>query len=174
MMAVQEHARRLNDKLRRELGPMVGRLLEEPDVLEIMLNPDGRLWVERLGHEPEPIGTMNAAQAESLMATVASTLRSEMNRENPILECELPLDGSRFEALIPPVVAAPTFTIRRKASKVFTLDDYVADGIMSRRRGRGTQKHPGHRRYRHRQDDPAERHRRRNRPPHPSAPPGDH
>ena len=132
MTAVQEHTRRLNDKLRRELGPTVGRLLEEPDVLEIMLNPDGRLWVERLGHEPEPIGTMNAAQAESLMATVASTLRSEMNRENPILECELPLDGSRFEALIPPVVAAPTFTIRRKASKVFTLDDYVADGIISR------------------------------------------
>lgn len=65
------------------------------------------------------------------MGTVASTLRTQITALNPILECELPLDGSRFEALIPPVVAGPTFTIRKKASKIFTLDNYVESGIMT-------------------------------------------
>jgi type IV secretion system protein TrbB len=77
------------------------------------------------------MGTMAAATAESFIATVASTLRGTVTRENPILECELPLNGERFEALIPPVVKAPTFTIRRKASAVFTLADYERQGIMT-------------------------------------------
>jgi P-type conjugative transfer ATPase TrbB len=127
----QELARRVNEKLRRELGPMVCGFLDDSQVIEVMLNPDGRLWVERLGQSMIPAGMMSAAQAESLMATVAATLRTTITRENPILECELPLDGSRFEAWIPPVVTAPTFTIRRKASQVFRLADYVASGIMS-------------------------------------------
>jgi type IV secretion system protein VirB11 len=84
----------------------------------------------------QPVGTMAAATTESLIATVASTLRSTITRENPILECELPLDGSRFEALIPPVVSAPVFAIRRKASAVFTLAEYERQGIMTARQRR--------------------------------------
>lgn len=126
-----EHDKRIAEKLRRELGPQVCEWLEDPTVAEIMLNPDGSLWVEFLGGGMERMGTMPKAQAESLMGTVASSLRRNINAENPILECELPLDGSRFEALVPPVVEAPTFTIRRKAIKVFTLDEYVSSGIMT-------------------------------------------
>ncbi|MFX8616475.1 conjugal transfer protein TrbB, partial [Acinetobacter baumannii] len=70
------------------------------------------------------------------MATIASTLKTTITRENPIIECELPLDGSRFEGVIPPIVAAPAFTIRRKALSVFTLDKYVSDGIMTERQAR--------------------------------------
>jgi P-type conjugative transfer ATPase TrbB len=127
----EERLARINEKLRRELGPVICGFLAEPLVIEIMLNPDGQLWVERLGSPMEPAGIMTAIQAEALMATVASTLRTTITRENPILECELPLDGSRFEALLPPVVHAPTFTIRKKAAKVFTLDEYVEHGIMT-------------------------------------------
>ncbi len=126
-----EFLRRISEKLRRELGSTVLALLDEPDVIEIMLNPDGQLWVERFGQPMEPVGEMSPSQAESLMATIASGLNTVITRENPILECELPLDGSRFEALIPPVVSAPVFTIRKKASKVFTLDEYVEAGIMT-------------------------------------------
>jgi type IV secretion system protein VirB11 len=113
------------------MGQTITQLLTEKDVVEIMLNPDGKLWVERLGQEMQPVGEMVASQAESLMATVASTINTTITSEKPILECELPIDGSRFEALIPPIVSAPTFTIRKKAYKIFTLDDYVNDGIMS-------------------------------------------
>ncbi|HLN25024.1 MAG TPA: P-type conjugative transfer ATPase TrbB [Patescibacteria group bacterium] len=126
-----EQTGRIEEKLRRELGPQICGWLDDPAVIEIMLNADGALWVERLGAGMDRCGSMPAAQAESLMATVASTLRTEITRDNPILECELPLDGSRFEALLTPVVAAPTFTIRRKALAVFSLDDYVTQGVMS-------------------------------------------
>lgn len=129
--ARQEFDHRINIKLERELGPLVCELLKDPSVQEIMLNPDGNLWVDRHGEQMKPVGTMSAGQAESLMGTVASTLNTQITAENPILECELPLDGSRFEALIKPLVAAPTFTIRRKASHIFTLDQYVANGIMT-------------------------------------------
>mgnify|MGYP001150350015 CR=1 FL=1 len=126
-----EHDRRIAEKLRRELGPQVCELLEDDKVIEIMLNPDGSLWCEWLGQPMERIGTMAKSQAESLMGTVASSLRTHITATNPILECELPLDGSRFEALIPPIVSGPTFTIRKKASIVFTLANYVATGIMT-------------------------------------------
>jgi type IV secretion system protein TrbB len=127
----QERALRINEKLRRELGPAICALLAEPAVVEIMLNPDGRLWVERLGGAMQSFGVMPAFQAEALMATIASTLKTTITRDNPILECELPIDGSRFEGLIPPVVIAPTFAIRRKALSIYSLEQYVMDGIMT-------------------------------------------
>ena len=134
--ARDEQARRLAETLRRQLGPTLCGLMEAPDVVELMLNSDGRVWADRLGREMEPVCTMVAATAESLIATVASTICSTVTRENPILECELPLvppfGGARFEAVIPPNVApGPVFTIRRKASSVFTLDQYVTAGIMT-------------------------------------------
>jgi len=126
-----EQQTRVREKITRELGPIITDLLHERDVIEIMLNDDGRLWVERLGEQMQPVGVMAAWQAEALIGTVASTLHGHVTRESPILECELPIDGSRFEALIPPIVPAPVFTLRRKALKIFTLDDYVASNIMT-------------------------------------------
>src|SRR3954447_15297020 len=129
-------ARRLAETLRRQLGATLCGLMQDPDVVELILNPDGRVWVDRLGQGMWFVCMMAAATAESLIATVASTIRSTVTRDNPILECELPLaapfSGARFEAVIPPTVSpGPVFTIRRKASAVFTLDEYVAAGIMT-------------------------------------------
>jgi type IV secretion system protein VirB11 len=80
---------------------------------------------------------MTRSSAESFIGTVASILRGSVSRENPILECELPadppFDGSRFEALLPPVVSAPVFTVRRKASAVFVLEEYERQGILGAR-----------------------------------------
>ena len=126
-----EHDMRIAEKLRRELGPQICHLMDDPNVNDIMLNPDGKVWCEWLGQPMKLVGTMPKAQAESLMGTVASSLRTHITAENPILECELPLDESRFEALLPPLVTGPTFTIRRKASVVFTLENYIKSGIMA-------------------------------------------
>ena len=132
----EEQARRLAESMRRQLGSLCA-VLAEPGVVELMLNADGAVWVDRLGSGMNAIGRMQPTSAESFIGTVASILRSTVTRENPILECELPVeapfDGSRFEALIPPVVPAPVFTIRRKASAVFTLAAYEQQGIMSSR-----------------------------------------
>jgi type IV secretion system protein VirB11 len=135
----EEQKRRLAESMRRQLGAIC-ELLNESDVVELMLNADGTIWVDRLGQPMETAGTMQPATAESFIATVASTLRSSVTRENPILECELPLDGSRFEALIPPVVSAPVFTIRRKASAVFPLREYEQQRVMTARQRRAIEK----------------------------------
>jgi len=106
-------------------------LLDDPTVIEIMLNADHRLWVERLGRPMEPCGTMTEPEAMTLFGTIASSVGREINVRNPRLECELSLDGSRFEALIPPVSPAPVFALRKRASKVFSLDEYVASKILT-------------------------------------------
>lgn len=126
-----EKALRIQQKLLREVGPIIGGALVEEGVVEIALNPDGVIWIEKLGSGFEKRGEMAAAAAEALMNTIATCLHTTVTRENPILEGELPIDGSRFEGLLPPIVAQPTFTIRRKASRVFTLDEYVSQGVIT-------------------------------------------
>jgi type IV secretion system protein TrbB len=128
--ARDEQARRLRESMRRVLGEFY-QYLEQDDVIELSLNPDGGFWVDRLGQPMQRVGEMNADAAEVFIDTIASIHRTTINRNRPILECELPLDGSRFEALVPPVVAAPVFSIRRRASSVYTLAQYVADGIIT-------------------------------------------
>jgi len=114
--------KRLIEKIKWELGSICIKQLEDPSVIELMLNSDGTLWVERFGKPMEKIGNMSEAKAKALLGTVASYLNTTITIQNPILECELPLDGSRFEGLLPPIVSHPTFTIRKKALKVFSLE----------------------------------------------------
>lgn len=130
-MESTERLERVREKLLRELGPNIREALADPRVIEVVLNPDGKLWVERLGEEMQAIGVMASSNAESLMATIASSLSTTITRERPVLEGELPTDGSRFEGMIPPVVVRPSFAIRKKASRVFSLAEYVGAGIMT-------------------------------------------
>ncbi|TGQ03790.1 conjugal transfer protein TrbB, partial [Mesorhizobium sp. M4B.F.Ca.ET.215.01.1.1] len=58
-------------------------------------------------------------------------LQSEADDEQPIISGELPIGGHRFEGLLPPVVSAPAFTIRRRASRLIPLDDYVTKRVMT-------------------------------------------
>jgi len=130
------HARQ-SEALRRAMGAEILTPLDDPKVVEIMLNPDGSLWVDRLGEGMRPTGRIDAVRALTIVNTVAAMLDTVVTPERPILECELPLDGSRFEALIPPLVDRASFALRKKATLVFTLDDYVAKGIMSEAQKRG-------------------------------------
>jgi type IV secretion system protein VirB11 len=122
---------RLQEKLERECGAAVMRALRDPTVIELMLNPDGRLWTDVVGKGMEFTGQIiEPGAAESVLTTCASMLQTTVTRENPILEGEFPLDGSRLEGILPPIVRAPIFAIRKKALQVFTLDDYRARGII--------------------------------------------
>ena len=122
---------RAKEKLKRDLGGIIEEALNDPKTVELMLNADGRLWQERLGETMRCIGNITEARAESIIKTVAGFHGKEVTRFNPILEGELPLDGSRFAGQLPPVVTKPTFAIRKKAISVFTLDDYVQSEIMT-------------------------------------------
>jgi type IV secretion system protein VirB11 len=122
---------RLVRKLQEALGDQLCVALDDATVVEIMLNPDGKLFIERLGHGVAPAGEMSSAAAEMVIGTVAHALQSEVDTEQPIISGELPIGGHRFEGLLPPVVARPAFTIRRRASRLIPLEDYVRNGVMS-------------------------------------------
>lgn len=126
----EKQDRRLK-KLQRELGNEICQALADPQVIEVMLNSDGKIWIEKIGQPMTCIGSMTACNAESLLGTIADSLKTTITRDNPILEGELELDGSRFEGLIPPVVSSPSFTIRKKASVIFTLNNYVEKETMT-------------------------------------------
>ncbi len=118
--------------LRTALGPAIATFLEDPSIVEVMLNPDGRLWIDRLSGGLEDSGrTMSAADGERIVRLVAHHVGAEVHAGSPRVSAELPETGERFEGLLPPVVAAPAFAIRKPAVAVFTLDDYVAVGAMT-------------------------------------------
>ena len=118
-------------KLERDLGPDIMAALADPKTVEIMLNADGKLWQERLGEKMRPIGALSVSRSEAIIKTIAGFHDKEITKGRPFIECELPLDGSRFAGQFPPIVPAPTFAIRKRAIAIFTLDQYVAAGIMT-------------------------------------------
>ncbi|WP_316044787.1 P-type conjugative transfer ATPase TrbB [Acidiphilium sp. AL] len=118
--------------LRTALGPAIADFLEDPSIVEVMLNPDGRLWIDRLTGGLEDTGqSLCAADGERIVRLVAHHVGAEVHAGAPRVSAELPQTGERFEGLLPPVVAAPAFAIRKPATAVFTLIDYVEHGIMT-------------------------------------------
>ena len=118
--------------LRTALGPAIAAFLEDPSIVEVMLNPDGRLWIDRLSSGLADTGErLSAADGERIVRLVAHHVGAEVHAGAPRVSAELPETGERFEGLLPPVVAAPAFAIRKPAVAVFTLENYVAAGIMS-------------------------------------------
>lgn len=129
-----ETTQRLHASLGRNFGPVVMAALEDPSVIEIMLNPDGRIWIESFGKGMVDSGyVMQRGASEAVLNTIASMLDVVVTRERPILEGELPLDGSRFEGLLPPCVGGPAFAIRKPSRHVFTLDRYREDGVLTQK-----------------------------------------
>ncbi|WP_210307274.1 P-type conjugative transfer ATPase TrbB [Aquamicrobium lusatiense] len=118
--------------LRTALGPAIAGFLADASVVEVMLNPDGRLWIDRLSEGLSDTGErLSAADGERIVRLVAHHVGAEVHASNPRVSAELPETGERFEGLLPPVVAAPAFAIRKPAVAVFTLQDYVAAGTMT-------------------------------------------
>lgn len=118
--------------LRTALGPVIAAALEDPDVVEVLLNPDGSLWTDRLSCGRTPTGEyLSAADAERIIRLIATHVGVEASRKTPIVSAELPETGERFEGILPPVAPTPAFAIRKRASLVYTLDRYVADEVMT-------------------------------------------
>jgi len=122
--------------LRSAMGPAIASALADPLVVEVMVNPDGAVRVDRLGSGCSDTGErISAEQSERIIRLVASHGRAEVHIDAPIVSAELPPHssgaGERFEGLLPPVSTAPCFSIRKPAERVHTLADYVRDGIMT-------------------------------------------
>src|SRR5690242_2289154 len=113
------------------LGAEIAAAMRDNQVVEIMVNPDGALRLDRLGEGRVDTGARIAPeQVERIIRLVASHVRAEVGADHPIISAELPPHaegraGERFEGVLPPVSQAPCFSIRKPASRLYTLDDYV-------------------------------------------------
>jgi P-type conjugative transfer ATPase TrbB len=123
---------RHQDSLYHALGPLIADALARPDVVEIMANPDGSLWVDRAAVGREMLGTIEASAAETTIRLLASHMGETVTPDRPSVAGVLPRSGERFQGVLPPLADRPIFTILKRARIVFTLNDYVAKGILSR------------------------------------------
>jgi type IV secretion system protein TrbB len=136
-MSLSESSDRKRAMLRTAMGPAISAALADPLVVEVMVNPDGALRLDRLGAGRSDTGErLEPAQVERIIRLVASHARTEVHGTAPIVSAELPphgdgLAGERFEGVLPPVATGPCFSIRKPATRVYTLLDYVSDGIMT-------------------------------------------
>jgi P-type conjugative transfer ATPase TrbB len=127
-----ETRERRRSMLRTAMGPAIALALDEPDVVEVLVNPDGRLWLDRHGSGRADTGVvLTPNEAERIIRLVASHVRAEASASSPIVSAELPETGERFEGLLPPVALAACFAIRKPATTTFHLSDYVKAQIAS-------------------------------------------
>ncbi|WP_081576703.1 P-type conjugative transfer ATPase TrbB [Acidithiobacillus thiooxidans] len=128
----QAHARRV-EQMRRILGPDIAALFDDTGVVEIMANPDGQVFVERLGLGISLLGEIDASRVQSLLGLMADYLHTTVSRDRPIVEGAMPIEflRSRFAGAIPPMVEGASFSIRLPARSVYTLDQYVEAGIIT-------------------------------------------
>ena len=121
---------RINRRLTAELGSVIGKALNDDDVTEVMCNPDGTIWLERGGKMMKE-GEVSLSHLKQAIGTIATTLDTTVTREKPFLQGDLPLNGERVWASVPPVSSAPAMVIRKHAKRTMTLEDWVSGGSMT-------------------------------------------
>jgi P-type conjugative transfer ATPase TrbB len=125
-------ADRKNTALRHALGPVIVEALGDRMVVEVMVNPDGKIWVDKIGEGRSWTGQRLApADAERILRLLADHVGEVVTRENPRVSATLPETGERFQGAFMPLVTAPTFAIRKRPEVIFTLSQYVEQQIMS-------------------------------------------
>lgn len=132
---LSESQSRLYQKLYQDLGEDICGFLADNTVNEVMVNPDGQLWVDSIQNGLTPSGHVLPMRALSIIHAVAGLHGFVVTQQHPYLEAELPffqeMRGERFTAQVPPIVSSPSFTIRKKSPVVFKLDDYVESERMT-------------------------------------------
>lgn len=122
---------RLFELLASALGSGISTLLRDEEISEIRLNSDGSVWVNKLGHgkfQTEiKISPENARRA---IYAVAYGVGEICNEDKPSISAELPGTGERFQGVLPPLTQSPLFVIRKKAVRIFTLDDLEKQGVL--------------------------------------------
>jgi type IV secretion system protein VirB11 len=118
--------------LHTAMGEAIAAALEDPEVVEILLNPDGTLWFDRLDTGRRRSGIcLTREDGDRIIRLVAAHLRLEVHPGAPIISAVLPETGERFEGVLPPIVRGPTFSIRKRTAGVIPLTKYVADEVLT-------------------------------------------
>jgi type IV secretion system protein TrbB len=120
------------EALRHSLGPVISQGLADKMVVEVMVNPDGKIWLDRIGQGRSYTGqVMKPSQVETVLRLLAHHAGEIVSRDRPLVEATLPETGERFQGTHPPISAAPAFSIRKRPEVIFTLEDYLGQGAIT-------------------------------------------
>lgn len=122
---------RQQESLYHALGPLIADALAQDDIMEIMANSDGTLWVDRAGVGRQKLGRIEQSAAETTIRLLASHMGETVTPARPAVAGVLPRTGERFQGVVPPLAERPVFTIRKRASVVVSLDEYIAKGMLT-------------------------------------------
>ena len=128
--ALSQTQGRFIDMLDHALKPIQG-YLDDPQVTDIMANPNSTVWVKRFSRGWESTAlTLPSSDRRMILDLLASRQMDELSAERPSLSTVLP-SGARVEGTIPPLSEAPTFAIRIRARSIYSLEDFQRDGIIT-------------------------------------------
>lgn len=113
-------------------GIAIVDLMHRDDVTEIYINDDG--FIRYQSHSEGKVKTdhhLSPEKALAIIELIAGQSGKVVNEDIPDISAEIRGYGSRFQGEIPPLVKNPQFNIRKKSTKIFTLNEYVANGTLS-------------------------------------------
>ena len=125
-------AQRKTEALKYALGESITRALDDPRVVEVMANPDGEIWTDRIGEGRKPANVrISSDDAGAILRLLADHAGIVVNENTPLVSATLPETGERFQGVFPPITQVPCFAIRKRPGVIFTLAQYVEQGIMT-------------------------------------------
>ncbi|MSS62126.1 ATPase, T2SS/T4P/T4SS family [Fusobacterium sp. FSA-380-WT-2B] len=114
------------------LGNLKKYLWEDDNVTEIQINSDSKIWIDTFQGEKDTGEIFEAEKSKQLINFIASEIGTSIGYGKRIVSGNIPFTLERFEGLLPPVVKPnPVITIRKKPTKIFTLDNYVEVGSLT-------------------------------------------
>jgi len=132
MSAVELAQTRRRSALERALGPAIADALSRADVVEAIVNADGKVWLDIVGEGlvqlPLRIG---ASDREAAIRLLAHEAGETVGEDRPMLATILPGSSARVQAVLPPLVQAPLLAIRKRPQRIFSLQDYLDDGVAT-------------------------------------------
>jgi pilus assembly protein CpaF len=106
-------------------GP-IERLLNDPTISEIMVNGPDKVYIERNGKiVPTKVSFLDEAHLRHVTGRIVAEVGRHIDESSPMVDARLQ-DGSRVNAIYPPLaVGGPFLTIRKFAKDPYTLQDLV-------------------------------------------------
>ncbi len=118
--------------LERALGHAIFEALQDSDVVEVLINADGALWIDRIGTGLVPTSTvLTSSDREAAIRLLAHEAGEAIGSDRPLIATILPDSAARVQAVLPPLSSAPIIAIRKRPDRIYTLDDYQESGIAS-------------------------------------------
>ena len=122
----------LNVTLDQLAGPDIAGLLKRDDIMEIYINDDGFLrYISLTEGKRKTSVYLDPNKVRAIIELITGQAGKVVNADIPSISTEIVGYGCRFQGEIPPIVRNPQINIRKKATRIYTFDDYVNDGMLS-------------------------------------------